>query len=116
MNRFEELKIWNEATGLAVDIYSMTKKFPKDEIYGITQQIRRSAVSVPSNIAEGAGRRTKPDFRRFLSYASGSAFELKTQLIIAEKIGYVNLKEVKPIIDKIEFIQRMNFKLQRSLE
>ncbi|MGB3776310.1 MAG: four helix bundle protein [Leeuwenhoekiella sp.] len=84
MNYFKELKVWQKSVELVSQIYSSTKSFPKNKIYGLTSQIRRSAVSIPSNIAEGCGRKTSKDFKNFLSIALGSAFELETQLLIAK--------------------------------
>lgn len=83
MHNFKELNCWKEAKDFSVIVYKIAAKFPSSEIYGITSQIKRAAVSIPSNIAEGAGRNTNKDFSRFISIALGSAFELETQFIIA---------------------------------
>lgn len=85
---------------LVTDIYKATASFPKDEIYGLTSQIRRSAVSVPSNIAEGAGRKGKNEFRHFLHIALGSLSELETQLLIAHNIGYLNENACGELLEK----------------
>ena len=85
MNYFKEFKVWQKAIELGTETYLKSKDFPKEEIYGLTAQIRRSAVSIPSNIAEGCGRRTSKDFSNFLGVALGSAFELETQLIYLPK-------------------------------
>jgi|SRR5271157_444356 len=86
LRSYRELIAWQKSVDLVTEIYSVTKGFPRDEIYGLTSQLRRSAVSVPTNIAEGQGRATKGEFIQFLCYARGSLFELETQIVIAEKI------------------------------
>ncbi|MDX2361537.1 MAG: four helix bundle protein [Crocinitomicaceae bacterium] len=89
MHKFREFQFWNRSKQLCIEIYSSTKDFPKTEQFGLTNQIRRSAVSIPSNIAEGASRTSKKDFSRFLEIAIGSAHELETQLEIAHGVGYL---------------------------
>jgi four helix bundle protein len=97
--KHHELKVWQDAMTLAKEIYRFTENFPKDEAYGLTSQIRRAAVSVPSNIAEGAGRNGNREFLKFLYIARGSLSELETQLILAKDIGYLadNTKLVQGI-------------------
>ena len=107
MHNFKELKIWSRAVDLAVDVYSVTKNFPKEEKYGLTSQITRSAVSVPSNIAEGSGRNSDKDFNKFLGIALGSSFELETQLIIANKIGILEEESFKKIASETIEVQKM---------
>ena len=85
---FRELVVWRRSIQLAASVYRLTKMFPKDEMYGLTSQIRRSAVSVPSNIAEGQGRLSTGEFRQFLGIARGSNFELQTQLEIARTLEF----------------------------
>lgn len=87
---YKELKVWQKAVDLAVLVYAMTESFPKSEIYGLTSQMRRSAVSVGSNIAEGSERNSDRDFIRFLTIAKGSLAELETQNTISQKLGYVD--------------------------
>lgn len=87
---FRELIVWQRSIQLAASIYRLTRVFPKEEMYGLTSQIRRSAVSVPSNIAEGQGRLSTGEFRQFLGIARGSNFELQTQLEIARTLGFGN--------------------------
>ena len=87
MNYVKELKVWQKAIELVTETYLKTQLFPKEEIYGLTSQIRRCAVSIPSNIAEGFGRKTDKDFSNFLSISLGSAFEFETQLIICKNLG-----------------------------
>jgi four helix bundle protein len=86
---YETLVAWQRAVELALLIYAVTKRFPADERFGLTQQLRRAAVSVPSNIAEGRGRGSRRDYRHFLFQARGSAYELETALHIADRLGYL---------------------------
>jgi four helix bundle protein len=91
---FRDLVVWQRSIQLAESIYRLTKCFPKEEMYGLTSQIRRSAVSVPSNIAEGQGRLSTGEFRQFLGMARGSNFELQTQLEIARTLNYGDSKQI----------------------
>jgi four helix bundle protein len=97
MHRYKELKVWQKAIDLAVEVYRITEKLPKEERYGLISQINRCVVSIPSNIAEGAGRNTSKDFNHFLGISLGSSFELDTQLIISNKLGYVDLDDFEKI-------------------
>lgn len=105
MKTHKDLDVWNKAIDFVSEIYSITKTFPGDERYGIVAQIRRSAISIPSNIAEGSARSSKKEFIQFLYIALGSASELHTQIIISKNLGYLN--ESTDIIEKIEDIQKM---------
>jgi four helix bundle protein len=87
MGGYQDLEVWQKAMGLAENVYNCTMAFPKEEIYGLTSQIRRAAISIPSNIAEGASRAGTKEFLQFLHVARGSASELETQLLLAEKLG-----------------------------
>lgn len=100
---------------LATDIYTATKTFPKEEVYGLTSQLRRAAVSVPSNIAEGAGRNSNKEFRQFLAIANGSCFELQTQIILSNKLSFISNEDCEQLITKIEEIQKMNHSLQKTI-
>ena len=93
MNNFRKLNIWSDSIKLATEIYNVTKQYPKSEIYGITSQIRRSVVSISSNIAEGAGRQSKKEFVQFLNIAKGSCYELETQLLISKNIKFLSEKD-----------------------
>ena len=86
---YRELLVWRKAKDLATHVYRETEQFPRSELFGLTSQIRRAAVSIPSNIAEGQGRLTKGEFRHFLGQARGSILELETQLAIAYDLGYL---------------------------
>ena len=87
MRNFKELRIWQKGIEIAVKTFQLTDTFPKEDKYGITQQLNRSGVSIPSNIAEGSSRRSEKDYARFIEISLGSSFELETQLIISEKLS-----------------------------
>ncbi|WP_340114317.1 four helix bundle protein [Maribellus mangrovi] len=116
MKNFKNLKIWQNGIDLVVDIYKKTESFPKEEIYGITSQIKGSAVSIPSNIAEGSGRGTDKELNRFLDVALGSSFELETQLIIANKLNFLDDENFKTLNDVLDSEQKMIIGLQKSLK
>ena len=103
----KDLDVWNDAMELVTNIYKLTKTFPKDELYGLTSQMKRSAVSVPSNIAEGAARKNKAEFIQFLHIALGSLSELETQLIISKNLNYS--KTINGLLSKITNIRKMTF-------
>jgi len=115
MHNYKELNVWKESKDFSIYIYKLTKSFPKTEIYGITSQINRSAVSIPSNVAEGVGRNSNKDFLRFIHIAIGSSFELETQLIIAHEIGFINKEIFNDLIDKLELIQKRLVSFSRFL-
>ncbi len=93
-HNFREIKIWQEALVIVKEVYALTSNLPKEEKYGITSQINRSAVSIPSNIAEGSGRTSNKEFIRFLQIAISSSYELETQLILAEELFNLQTKEI----------------------
>jgi four helix bundle protein len=99
---YTELRAWKQAVDLVLEVYSTTQQFPKTELYGLTNQIRRSAVSVPSNIAEGKGRSSDREFALFLSHARGSLLELETQLLIASKLGYTGKEQSESLGTRTE--------------
>ena len=102
VKRYEELVVWQKAMLLAKRVYGLQKQLPKEEIYGLGDQIRRAVVSIPSNIAEGFGRDTDKEFKHFLSIARGSLFETKTQLQLAEGLGYLTIdSEMLALFDEI---------------
>lgn len=115
MNKYKDLKIWQKAVDLSVKVYEITRNFPKDEIYGLTSQMRRSSVSIAANIAEGSGRSSTKEFRQFLSIAYGSSCELETQLIIAERSRFISKETLESTQSDILEIQKMNGALKRSL-
>ena len=116
MNNFRELKVWKKAMKLVKEIYLSTNYFPKEEQFGLTNQIRRCAVSIPSNIAEGAGRNSSKDFNRFLSISLGSCFELETQIIISKELKFLDLEKFNSIEKELVEIQKMIRGLQKSLK
>ena len=116
MRDYRKIRAWQEADDLTVAIYETTKQFPKEEIYGITSQLRRAAYSVPSNIAEGSERGTQPDFARFLRYSKGSSGELRTQAYVAEKLGILKSADARAIIDETRQLSAMIEGLIRSLK
>lgn len=115
MHNFKELNIWNEAKEFSLLIYKVTSKFPSSEVYGITSQIKRAAVSIPSNIAEGAGRNSNKDFSRFIAISLGSSFELETQLIIANELNFIDNEKFKELIETLSKIQKMLVNFQKHL-
>lgn len=108
--------IWQKAADLAVKVYDITRSFPKEEIYGLTSQLRRSAISIASNIAEGSGRNSKKDFNNFLGIAYGSTCELETQMVIAERVGFIDRNTLTSVQQDIQEIQKMNWGLKPSLK
>ncbi len=115
MHNLKDLIIWKKAMQLAKIIYTITDKFPKDEKYGIISQMRRCAVSIASNIAEGAGRESKKEFLNFLSISSGSSYEFETQLYISEDLEYINKEKLTEAVNLLEEIQKMNYVLRKKL-
>ncbi|MFD0797771.1 four helix bundle protein [Maribacter chungangensis] len=111
MHDFQKLIIWQKSMEITEDIYRLSAELPKEKKYGLTSQIKRSAVSVPSNIAEGAGRNTDREFKNFLGIASGSANELLTQLILSHRLDLVSEKVVEPILSKLIEVQKINYSL-----
>jgi|tagenome__1003787_1003787.scaffolds.fasta_scaffold20253786_2 four helix bundle protein len=103
---FSDLRVWQSAMDLVFEIYQQTSNFPKNETYGLTQQMRRAAVLVPSNIAEGKGRRTAKDFSQFLYQARGSLLELQTQTIIAKRLGYLSEKHTNELLKRAAEVGR----------
>ncbi len=113
---YKKLNVWQKSYNLCLYIYQVTKRFPKDEMYGLTSQIRRSAVSIPSNIAEGYGRKTTLEYVRFLYIAYGSVCELETQTMISGDLGYVGKERFQEIRQEIGDVERMLKAMINSLE
>ncbi len=113
---FKDLLVWQRSMGLARTIYSLSNSFPKDEVFGLRSQIRRAAVSVPSNIAEGHGRLSDPLFRTFLAQARGSLYEVQTQLMLAESFDYVQSDSASNVLGECDEVARMLNGLLKSLE
>lgn len=110
----KDLKVWRESMDLVILIYDLTEQFPSKEAFGLTSQLRRASVSIPSNIAEGAGRKGENEFKRFLYIALGSLSELETQLEIAFRLGYVS--EIEETNKRVYFVRSMLSKLIKSLK
>jgi four helix bundle protein len=115
MHNKKELKILNKSIDLAEKVYLLSAELPKEEKYGLTSQIKRSSVSIPSNIAEGAGRNSDKEFIQFLSIANGSSFELEIQLILSQRLGLINNSQLTTVLNDLEEIQKMNYGLQEHL-
>jgi len=115
MKSHKDLDVWKRSVDLVTCIYEITKDFPKDEIYGITNQIRRSAVSIPSNISEGAGRNHSKEFVQFLHISLGSLSELETQIIISENIKYLSKDDSIKIQNELAELRKMILGLIRHL-
>ncbi len=116
MHNLEQLKVWKAAMGIAKEIYVLTKDFPSEEKYGLTSQIRRASVSIASNIAEEAGRYSDKEFAHFLSIASGSSFEIRTQLLIAVSLNYTSKQELDPVIKRLSELEKMIFGFRKTLK
>lgn len=115
MHNFEKLKIWQKAMDIAVEVYEISALLPIDERFNLIHQIKKCAVSIPSNIAEGSGRNHNKEFIQFLGIANGSTFELITQLILAKRLKLIEEPIIQPIIDKLIEVSNMNFSLQKTL-
>jgi four helix bundle protein len=113
---YKDLMIWQRSIELVVLIYEVLKKFPRIEDYNLTSQIRRAAVSIPANIAEGFGRRTKKDYAQFLNISRGSLYELETHLILASRFGYITGDELHKFADEISQIGKMTNAFITKLE
>lgn len=116
MKTYRDLLVWQKSMDLVTEIYRLSKSFPKDETYGLTSQIRRCAVSIPSNMAEGYGRNSTNDYIRFLRMAVGSLFELQSQIEIALNLGYLNKSDFDKLYDPSREIERMLSSLIRKLD
>ena len=115
MAGYRDLKVWQLAMSLTENTYKLCAKFPKHEIYGLTSQLQRAAVSIPSNIAEGQARSSSKEFAHFLSIALGSLAELETQLVLAQRFEYLNNEDANLMLQQAEEIAKMLKGLQKSL-
>lgn len=115
MKSFKELIVWQKSILLVKEIYKVTYKFPKSELYGLVSQMQRAAISIPSNIAEGFGRRSTKENQQFISIALGSLDELETQLILAKELGFCSLLEITAFDEPIAEIRRMLISLRYKL-
>ena len=115
MHNFKELKVWKAGIEICKAIFELTRSFPNEEKFGLISQMTRSAVSIPSNIAEGCGRKSNKELYQFLNIALGSLFELETQIIIAKEFKYITIEKAESICDMIIETQKMISGLQKSL-
>lgn len=115
MHNFKELKIWQKSIDFTKDLYDLLADYPDFEKFGLTNQMRRSVVSIPSNIAEGSGRDSNKEFRRFLAISLSSAYELETQIILSYKLGFITDKRFNEFSKSLQEIQRMIFGFRKSL-
>jgi four helix bundle protein len=107
MRDCKKLLVWERAHFFAINVYKLTKQFPKEELYGITSQIRRAVVSIPTNIAEGSGRQSSKEFSRYLSIATGSASEVEYLIMLSKELAFINEHESDPLITEIDEIKKM---------
>lgn len=116
MKTFRDLLIWQKAMNLVTNTYQITQKFPKEELFGLTSQIRRSAISLPSNIAEGYGRDSNKELLRFIKIVIGSLFEFQTQIEIAKNINYLNENEFKNLYEETRELEAMIISFSKRLK
>ena len=115
LKNYKELQVWQKAYQFCLEIYKVTKTFPNEEKYGLTSQIRRAAISIPSNIAEGYGRKSSGEYIQFLYIAYGSNCELETQLLLSGDLGYIEKVGLESLLKSVGDIERMLKALIRSL-
>ncbi len=113
---YRDLQVWQEGMNLAEACYRLTKGFPREEIYGMTSQIRRAAASIPANVAEGYGRKSRAEYIRFLYIAQGSLKELETHLLLSQRVELVAAQAINPILRQCESVGRLLTALIRALE
>ena len=115
MHNYNNLQIWQLAMDLVEDIYKLTASFPIEEKFGLVSQMTRAAVSIPSNIEEGAGRNSDKDFAHFISIAIGSLYELNTQIVLSERLGYINQSQSQELQKKLDNLQRKSVSFKSKL-
>lgn len=116
MHQFKELEIWKRSRKFCSEMYSVTSSFPSDEKFGLTNQLRRAAVSIPSNIAEGSSRNSNKDFSRFLEIAIGSAYEIETQILIASDLKFITIEQSSTLIQELAEIIKMISRFRSTLK
>ncbi|BCT93860.1 hypothetical protein LYSHEL_28870 [Lysobacter helvus] len=114
-SHFRELDVWQKSMDLAASVYSLTSAFPRDERFGLSSQMQRSAVSIPSNIAEGNARATTRDYARFVSQACGSAAELQTQPLLSKALGFAIEPDISEALERCETVSKMLRRLHQAL-
>lgn len=115
MQDFRNLTVWRRAHQLTLDVYSLTRNFPKDEMYGLRGQLRRASASIGMNISEGCGRSGDPDFRRYLHFSMGSASELEYELLLARDLGYLHDPAYVRLAQQVQEVKKMTASLIRKL-
>ena len=115
MHNFKELKVWQKSIDLAVDVYKAMMNLPSDEKFGLVSQMKRCSVSISSNIAEGSGRGSNPQFKHFLNISQGSAFELEPQLIISNRLELLDDDLTEKIVNQTTEVQKMIYSLERKI-
>ena len=116
MHNYKSLNVWKDSVDFVTEIYKLVSKFPPEEKYALTSQIKRSAVSIPSNVAEGAGRNSDKEFHNFLGYSFASSCELDTQIIVARNVGFINTEEYNEVTENINHIQKRIFNLKKKFQ
>ena len=116
MHRFKDLEIWKKSRIFCSSVYKITSKFPESDKFGLTNQLRRASVSIPSNIAEGSSRNSNKDFSRFLQITLGSAYEIETQLLIAFDLGFIEKEESDNLLSALGTIIKMTSKFKSTLK
>ena len=116
MGNYQELAVWNKSHQLVLKVYKVTKTFPQEEMYGLTSQIRRAALSIPTNIAEGSGRGGDKEFARFCQISYGSVNELEYHFLVARDLGFIDAAVYQPLQDALTEIRRMLAKLIATLQ
>ena len=115
MHNYNNLQIWQQAMDLVEETYKLTASFPIEEKFSLVSQMTRAAVSIPSNIAEGAGRNSDKDFAHFISIAIGSLYELNTQIVLSERLGYINQSQSQELQKKLDNLQRKSVSFKSKL-
>ncbi|MDE0425727.1 MAG: four helix bundle protein [Candidatus Poribacteria bacterium] len=115
MRDFRGLQVWEKSHDLTLSVYKFTSQFPREEMYGLTSQIRRACASIPTNIAEGCGRESSADFARFLQIAMGSASETEYLILLARDLKYIHTNQYNELMDPVNHIKRMLINLQKSV-
>ncbi len=116
MHRYKDLEIWKLSRKFCVSIYTITSRFPDAEKFGLISQLRRASVSVPSNISEGCSRKSNKDFSRFLEIAIGSCYEIETQLLISNDLGFITIEDLEALVIELNRIIQMTSKFKSNLK
>ena len=116
MHQYKNLDMWQRSCQFTLSLYNITKNFPKEERFGITNQMRRASVSIPSNIAEGASRKSSKEFARYIEIAIGSAFELETQLLLSHQLDFIDENQFNDLTNNLEIIIKQMRKFKQTLQ